>query len=600
MQQLRSRWVTATALLAGLSLAAPAAAQVGAVGTDTAVVVADPGDVRGSARAAQARFERARERHLPRTFGSYGGDCDEVVGRLCTWFGEGEWEPTPDSPELIDLRHALVAELDSLQRLSPEDGWIAGQRAWYRAEGGDWGGALGVARSCQSERWWCDALAGFALHGLGRYEDAGGAFERALSGMDPERAREWRMLEHVVDGDTRSHLRDLERAGPEALERGLGWLWSLADPLFLVPGNDRLTAHYARWTVATLKDGARNPFRMSWGDDLEELTVRNGWEIGWERSPSRTLGGPFSITGHRHPEAREWMPAPAALTTPAQVEADDFLAARRRPRSLYAPPYAPVILPMDGRLMVFPRGDGAVVVATAFLPADTTYHADHEHGRPWLEPGDQAGMADRAGLFALPVDGGLMRERRVDGSTTGTLLLELPVGAYVVSIESWSPELRRGGRLRKGLELRPVPEDIAALSDILLLEGDRPAPTSLEESAPYALTLARLRPGEPLAIAWEIAGLGFRPETLRLAVSVERTDRGVFRRLGEFFGLAERPASLALSWEEPGPDRPTTVFRHLALDLPPLDPGEYEIILTLSTAGRTDAVARSAFTVVDP
>ena len=592
--------VALTGLVCLAGAAVPARAQVGAVGTDTAAIVADPGDVRGSARSAQARFERARERHMPLTLASRGGDCDEVVGRLCTWFGPGEWRPTPEPEELRQLREELLAQLDSLQRLSPRDDWIVGQRVWYRAEGGDGEAALATARACGAEAWWCDALEGLALHGLRRYGEGQAAFERALEGMDEDKAREWRLLEHVVDGDARDWLRDLERAGPDSLKAGLDWLWRLADPLYLVEGNDRLTAHYARWTVATLKDGARNPFRMSWGDDLAELTVRHGWELGWERSPSRTLGGPFTITGHHHPEAREWMPSADALTAPATVAGEDFLANPRRFRSLYAPAYAPILLPMEAQLAVFPRTDRTLVVGTAFLPEDTTYHADHDHERPWLEAGDQAGLPDRIGLFAVPVGGGHPTGRRHEGSTEGALLLDLPVGAYVVSAESWSPEQRRAGRLRLGLGPRPVPPDVAALSDILLLEGGRPEPASVEDALPAALPRARITPDQPLAIAWEIAGLGFRPETLQLEVSVDRTDRNVFRRIGEFLGLSERPPSLALSWEEPAPDHPTHHFRHLDLDLPELAPGTYEITLTLRTQGRSDAVTRRSFEVVEP
>ena len=583
-----------------LGLPSSGVSQVGALGTDTAVIVADPGDVLGGARSAQARFERRRERHLPFTFASAGGACDEVVGRLCTWYGEGEWRPAPEADEVRVLRQELLAALDSLQSLSPGEGWIVGQRVWYRAEGGAWDGALATSRGCAAEVWWCAALEGFALHGLERHVEAEAAFRRALAAMDPERARAWRLPEDAVHGDVHERLEELERAGPDSLAAALRWLWRLADPLYLVEGNDRLTEHYARWTVSTIKEDARNPFRMGWGDDLEELTVRHGWELGWERSPSRALGGPFTITGHKHPEAREWMPSANAFAAPTSTAPGDFLADRRRPRSLYAPPYAPVILPLEGQVAVFPRVGRTVVVATAFLPEDTTFHAEHEHERPWLEPGRQAGMRDRRGLFAVTAGGGPVLERQEAGSTDGVLLLDLPPGGYVLSVESWSPERRRAGRLRLGLEPRPVPPDVAVLSDILLLEGGHALPASLEGAVPAALLRPEVAPDQPLAIAWEIAGLGFRPETLQLEVSVDRTDRNVLRRLGEFLGLSERPPSLALSWQEPGPSEPTQHFRHLDLDLPPLDPGTYEITLTLRTAGRSDAVSRRAFEVVEP
>ena len=581
------------------AVAVPVAGQVSVQGADTAVIAFDPGDVLGRARAAQATFERRRERHLPLTFASPGGSCDEVVGRLCTWYGEGEWAPKPESDEVRALRAGLLAELDSLQALVPGNEWVIGQRVWYRAEGGDWVGALATARACRADTWWCAALEGLGLHGLGRHREAEAAFERALAHMDPEIARRWRMPERAVDSDTWDLLRDLERAGPDSLELGLERLWRLADPLYLVDGNDRLTEHYARWTVATLKDGARNPFRLRWGRDLEELTIRHGWEIGWERSPSRSLGGPFGVTGHRHPEAREYMPSGKALAALATTPAEEFLADRRRPRSLYAPPYAPVILPMEGQVAVFPRIDRTLVVTTAFMPEDTSFHADHDHERPWMEPKDQAGVPDRIGLFAIPVDGGGVIERERAGSTSGALLLDLPVGGYFVSVESWSPQARRAGRLRRGIPRREVPADVAVLSDLLLLEGRGPAPASLQEALPAALSRAEIRPDQALAVAWEVAGLGFRPESLELELSVDRSDRNVLRRLGDLLGISERPPSLAVSWEEPAPDHPTHLFRWLDLDLPPLDPGEYRITLTLRTAGRSDVSATRTFRVTD-
>jgi hypothetical protein len=585
-----------------LALAAPSwvTAQVSVTGADTLVVVADPGDALGAARSLQAAFERARERHLPRTLGSHGGPCDEVVGRLCSWYGEGEWYPTPEPEGLRELRRELVAGLDSLQGLIPADSWVLGQRVWYRGEGGDWSGALVAARGCGPvPPWWCAALEGLALHGLHRYLEAEGAFGRALGGMDPELALEWRVPDRTVDPDGRGILDAAVTAGDETLKVVLERLWWLSDPLYLVEGNDRMTAHYARWTVATLKDGARNPYRLSWARDLEELTVRHGWEIGWERSWASTPGAREGITGHKDPEGRDYLPSGRVLADPTAATSSDLGADRRRPRSLYAPPYAPVLLPMDGQLALFPRGDRIAVVATHFLPTDTTYHVGHDHPRPWMETADQAGISDRIGLFAVPVDGGARVADHRLGSSEGALMIEVPAGAWVVSAESWSPERRRAGRSRIGFERAPVPSDVATLSDLLLISPTEVPPTSLQGAVPYALRAPEIDEGQGLAVAWEVAGLGLRAETLRFEVGVERTDRGLFRRIGEAFRLAARPVSVALSWEEPGPDRPTHHFRSLDLGLPPLEPGDYVVTLTLRTAGRDDVASRRTFRVVE-
>jgi hypothetical protein len=574
------------------------AAQAAVAGDDTVVVAAEPGDAHGAARSLQAAFERMRERHFPLTFASIGGPCDEVVGRLCTWYGEGEWVPEPEPEAVRSRRRDLLRQLDSLQAIIPSDAWVLGQRVWYRAEAGDWAEALAVAHRCgAAASWWCAALEGLALHGGQRFVEAADAFERALAEMDPGQALEWRVPDRAVDREARGILEGAVRAADGTLDVVLGRLWALADPLYLVEGNDRMTAHFARWTVATLKEGARNPYRLRWGRDLEELTVRHGWEIGWERSRGRVPGAPDDIIGHKEQEGRDYLPDGRALADPSMATAADFVAGRGQPRSLHAPVYAPVLLPMGGQVALFPRGDRVTVVATHFLPEDTTFHAQHEHARPWMEPGDQADAPDQIGLFALPLDGGPRVEARRVGRSSGALMIDVPAGAWVLSAESWSPSRRRAGRLRLGMERAPVAPDVATLSDLLLLQRTEVALHSLEAALPHALPAPEVGREGGLAVAWEVSGLGLRAETMRFEVIVERTDRSLVRRLGELFRLTTRTATVALSWEEAGPETPGPLFRHLDLATPPLAPGMYTVTLTLRTPGRSDAVSRGAFRV---
>ena len=568
------------------------------MGPDTAVAVSDSSDLRSVARAAQARFENRRLYQLPRTLDSHGGPCDEHVGRFCTWYSEGEWFPVPERREIVDLRAELLVTLDSIQDLLPGDGWVLGQRVWYRSEGGDWSGALEASRECPSvEAWWCAALQGFVLHGMGRYSRSLASFERSLTLMAPDDAFEWRVPLRAVDDAARDRLDDLRDVPPDSAADVLRKLWAFADPLFLVEGNDRESAHYARWTVSEIRRNARNPFHIRWGKDSEELTVRHGWEIGWERAPAVGTATADNVIGHKHPEGRDYMPPGDALTVLETMTDEDLQADKRRPRSLYAPGYAPVLLPMESQVAVFPRSQGVVVVATHYLPEDTTYHAGHRHDLPWMEAGEQGNMPDRAGLFLLSEDGRRMTLARSEDASEGALMLEADPGSYLLSAEAWSPRLRRAGRLRRGLALAPATEDVAALSDLLMLRTTSVVPETLTEALPLALPKASIRPGQAFAIGWEVGGLGFGPETLSFEVSVARTDRGVFRRIGEFFRLAERPRPLALSWQEPGPAEPTHHFRYLNLDLPNLEPGEYEIRLVLRTSGRTDVGSTRSFSV---
>ena len=590
----------AGALLA-LGLPAASMGQVATGVRDTTILVADSSDLRSHARAAQARFERSRTRHLPATIETFGSVCDEHVGRFCSWYEEGDWYPTPESPQIRELRVDLLATLDSVQAGLPGDDWVLGQRVWYLSEGGQWDKALHAASECGgAQPWWCAALEGFALHGLQRIPEAESAFARALRQMEPGQALEWRLPRRAVDSESSgllSDLGDIAEVAPDSIDGVLGRMWRLADPLYLVDGNDRLTAHYARWTVSTLRERARNPFHIAWGRDMEELTIRHGWEIGWERSPRGNFASLDNVIGHKHPEGRDFMPSAGALREPGLASSEDLRPDRSRPRSLYAPAYAPVMLPMNGQVAIFPRGPEMVVVSAYFLPEDTTRHAEHRHAIPWLEAGDQAGQPQRAGLYLIPVDGGRPRNVRDIGSDSGVLSVTVPVGAYVVSVEAFSPGLRRAGRERFGLARSNVPDDVAALSDILLLAPMSTPPEQLEEAILFALLKTELLPGQSFAIGWEVSGLGFRPESMRFTASVRRSDRNPLKRIGDFLGITNRPEPLRVSWEEHGPDQPTHVFRYLNLDLPRLDPGDYQITLTLETSGRSTSTTTRSFKV---
>jgi len=605
MQVLMDRRASGRASLAlsallGMVLAGPLGGQVLRRPPAPSEEPVDSSDLRNAAKRAQAAFERRRVRLLPPTgFGvGYGGECTEIVGRFCVTSEDGYWSPPPEPEQLTQAREKLLVELDSLQRLVSGDGWLLGQRVWYRGEAGRWEDALTAARSCgDAEPWWCAALEGLAYHGLGRYVEAEEAFGRALSLMDPRRARQWQEPRRALDRDA---WKVLDRAEGQEREATLDRLWMLADPLYLVSGNDRLTGHFARWTVATLREGARNAHGIRWGRDLEELMVRHGWAVGWERVRSRSLTQqPDAVVAHDHPEGRSFLPVGSGLEDPAHAGSEDFLAERDRVRSLYAPAYAPVFLPMDGQVAVFPRTDSIVVVATHFLPADTTERRGGSDSRPWLEAGDQAGRPDRAGLFLVPVGGGAPLSR-VEWAADGVSVLPAPAGAYVVSVEAWSPPARRAGRLRMGLARDSTPPDVPTLSDLLLVRGGGPEPVTLRAAAQGALLRPQVLPGDEVALVWEMGGLGWRPETVTYALVVERRDRGILRRLGQRLGLVDAQRPLSLSWSEPGPERPRILLRRVALAFAELNSGTYRVRLEAQIPGRATLRSERVFVVPDP
>ncbi len=580
-------------------------------GVPDVVQQADSAEILAAARKAQASFEWERLRSSPLAWTDPSGPCEDL-GRICLRGGRDDWRPTPESPRLTERRERLLARLDSAGARLPGDGWILGQRVWYRAEAGRWSDALASARACGGvDPWWCAALEGLALHGLGRYEEASRVFGRALAIMDSSRAAAWRIPSRALDREARDLL---EHAPPDSLRPRLRRLWILADPLYLVPGNDRATEHYARRTVAHLREDAHNPYGLSWGSDLQEALVRNGWEVGWERArrsdPLFRQGGAI---GHSAPEQRRYLPTGDVLSEPVRAGPTDLEARQteRRslyssgalrseeapPRSLYAPAYAPVLLPIEAQIAVFPRGDRFIVVATTYLPADTSSGEEGVGAAPPLAPDPFEEDSDRAGLFLVPLGSEGTPLRTVSGHTEARFTLEAPAGRYILSAEAWSPGERRAGRYRAGLEVDPRPRDVAALSDLLLLDSTGPEPHALRDAVGRALVSTTIERGQRIAVAWELTGLGWRPEDVTYRLSVDRRGRGLFGRASRWLHLTGGDPPLSLSWSEPGPSRPGPGFHWLALELPELKPGRYRVRLEARISGRSTLVSTRGFQV---
>ncbi len=561
----------------------------------------DSSDVLGEARSVQARFERQRRHFLPWADGGGGGPCEERVGRFCMWHsGDDGWQPVADTPEMVALREGLLAGLAELAVEIPGDTWILGQRVFYLAEAGRWSEAGDLARACGAQPgWWCAVLEGFSSHGAGDHEEALAAFERGFAGMDPEAARAWRDPDLLLDGKARDLFDDAAHGEWDTL---LAWFWLLADPLYLMPGNDRKTEHYARWTFSELSDRARNPHGMRWGSDLEELTVRYGWEKGWERHrPSvglvRRDGG---VIGHVLPQSREFVPPGTVLERPWQIEPGAW-GPDEHPRSSHVAAYSPDLSAGVGQVAVLHRGDSMRVVAATRLPGasdspatgssppDAGSSNGPEGPLPWAQPVSLAGP-DRVGLFLIDPDGRISEARRV-GEGVGVLTLSVPAGSYFMSLEAWAPSDGRGGRIRHGIMTDTVPTDLATLSDLMVLDRAAAAQQRLDEAMPFMRPSLGLVAGQEITVAWEIFGLGWRHEDVDFEVSVSRERDGVLGRVGRWLGLADgADGPLRVGWSEPGPSERGPWFRSVDVDIPELEDGVYVLRLEVSMRGREPLV----------
>jgi len=532
-----------------------------------------------AARHAQARFESYRIDHLPWTDADGRAEpCDERVGRFCFWYDPSDaWRPAPEAPAIQRARLELVRALDSLAALLPGDGWIAGQRVRYLVDAGDTAAAMDAARACRAAAWWCAALAGYALHEARRYATADSAFGAALAAMPAERRCRWTDLSVLLD-DLRGTYHRLSCAGRDSLARRIWWL---ADPLYLVPGNERRTEHFARHVLNALQDDARPPDGVRWEGDSRELLLRYGWPAGYERerpSPVDIMEGNRSVMAHFAPHSRDFMPPARFVLSPDAIRQDAWDLDPARPVSSYAPPYATTFHELPHQVAVFRRADAIVVVASYDVRA----------------PEDSAAQAERirqvqaALVLQRSPEARRVMVRGTGATPTGVLLAFAPAESTLVSLETLdTADSTRAARARFWLPVTPHDSGVT-LSDPLLFRVERPdsLPSSLPEAVGAALGSAGVDPGERVGVFWETYGLASHPEPFRVTLTLTRESASFLRRIAEWTGLA-RPEDryVSLSWDEP-PVGSLVYPRALALALPGATPGRYVLEITLKMQGQ--------------
>jgi hypothetical protein len=198
------------------------------------------------------------------------------------------------------------------------------------------------------------------------------AFSRALEAMDPERAREWRDPYPLLEYPASRWLRNPGELAPaEAVDR----FWRLADPLFLTPGNERLSEHYARSFAPTLYDNTALTMGLPWGSSFEQLLIRYGFIAGWEQVPPQ-MGetGIRKVVEHHHPESRGLLPPFEALEDPAGLPEGVWVPDDERPRTASAPVRAPLIAEGQAQSAVLRRDGQLLILASYGVPTDTVLH----------------------------------------------------------------------------------------------------------------------------------------------------------------------------------------------------------------------------------
>ncbi|HXV85879.1 MAG TPA: hypothetical protein VD793_04225 [Gemmatimonadales bacterium] len=542
----------------------------------------DSARVLDAARSAQAEFERIRRDYAPSVLGGGGGRCDEVVGRFCFWHGgDDDWDPPPEHARIVAGRGRLIRRLDSLGGLSPGDEWIVGQLVRYLVEAGRLEEATATAGSCRATPWWCGALQGYVHHAAQRFARADSAFASALA-LAPQALRcDWNdlsvILEHVPRAYRRASCAD--RADLEAR------LWWLADPLYLIPGNERRTEHYARRVLGRLQDRARSGHDVRWGSDLDQLLVRYGWPVGWERDASRGhAGAGTSVISHHAPRARAFLPPRGVAEEPGTLVPEDWDLDPARPRSNYAPAYARWFDPLkDAQVAWFRRQDSAVIVA-AFDPRNADANAVE---------GQRPGKSAEAALVFAPAPPAPATVGRDAGIGPFRLSVTVPWAPGVVSLEALTQgDSARAVRTRWWL---PMAADMGlAMSPPLLFDpGDQDSvPGTLEELFPRIRPSSVVQPGDRLGVYWETRNWGTQA-TAHVTVTVARAGASWLSRAARTLGLGGAdPPAVSLGWTENLNDSGGVMARSLVLGLPEGPGGAYLLRIEMRVGADTATAER--------
>jgi hypothetical protein len=547
------------------------------------LTAADSARLVARVRSAQARFERLRRNHFPWTSDSWGGECDERVGRFCLRHDDDDddWEPPPEPDAVQQGRARLISDLDAAAALLPGDEWIVGQRVRYLVEASRYPDAQTAAAECRvADRGWCAALAGFVHHTTGDWERADSAFAAALRFFPPREHRRWTDLSPVIgDGGWRSYRRasDAER---DSLERRFWWL---ADPLYMVPGNDRRTEHFSRLVMDRLQDRAKSADGVSWGSDLRELLLRYGWPVGWERVRPRTPGlGDISIVSHYPPKGRHYLPSAEHVENPYAIPPDGWPLDVKRAHAEYTPAYASTVELLEHQVAVFPRGDSVVVVG-AYTLGETTVAADARVEAALILARDE---------LSAPV---ITRSAGVGAG--GVLHMTAAATPMLLSLEALVPDGDRAARIRYGIRPSALPPDVPGLSDLLLLNDSDGLPGSLSEALPWVRGTTTVRSAERVVLYWELTGVGADTELLDISMVLTEARRGWVRRLAERTGIVRQERPIRLRWQEAPPDERGTISRSVAVELPDLPRGAYILELSVAIQGREPITASRTITV---
>lgn len=587
-----TRRLLTTVLFTGAVMSVPAAmsaqaatggAASGAAAADTTRAVSRSADpLRGTpatisglgaeARTQQDAFERSHRLGLRFYNGGADATCEVPLGRICYWNNNGDVPPPAERADARLEREQLLDILARAQAENPKDDWVSGMRVRYAVEGQQPDVALTAARACAGTAWWCAALQGLALHNLNRHADATAAFDRALAEMPEAQRCVWTDLTMWLDPAMHANYKALGCAGrgPENTR-----ILRLAQPLWMLPGNDIQNEWYSRFTVSRVHSLGRIPYDLQWGDDLLESQLRYGWPMAWSvQNGGAADPRPPQVIGHEPTPSYDFMPALSAIANPTGATASDWDPNRKKARMRYATRYAAGFGALPHQFARFRRGGDTTILAGG-------YRLMRE-----LEMGRAPYTA------ALTLDGfdGRPPVQVIKDSVAANGALLVPFSSRMLaSVEVLAPVGKRAARVRNTVE--PLPRE-TRLSDYLLLQRGDASPTpTLERNAEQAYGSTEIEGGTTIGIYWEMYRPASPSAPLQVSLRATRLGASFFQKLGSSIGLSKALTPVSIKYNDNG--RPDGgAGRSLTLNFPSVPAGDYQLTLMVSGAGGTDSTTQ--------
>jgi len=495
-----------------------------------------------------------------------------------------------DRDEYLEERAGLITRLDSAAidiaealGLGGDLMWVEGQRVAFRLAERKFDEAEEVARACIAADWWCAALRGYIAHLQHDYEAAEREYRASVAVMPKDIRLRWTSLHPVYAFDG-----DYEKIADACKELPLTHpIWTLWDPLFTMPGNDRMTEHFARHTAVRLRNDALDaiePGRMPFHDT--ELIQRGLWD-SWmyvaspvqeqqrgrpERTSVRSNNTTraYAIRPRWEHSGLRFLPSLDMAKAPFSTTSSDWRVSVDNGADQYRPAYGTVRSFDAVAAWLFREGTGVLLV----------------QGKPDAPPRAGARWAtvlwDGIEYHAFDVQ---------QRDSVFTTIASLPLAGLVVSMEAILPD---SGALRARLGSTPPALDTMRVSDLILVREDPGPAPSPDDVATLMLPVWEWRRSDgPLRLYWEYY---LPPEVTSadLRLEVLQQAGGIWNAVTSVFGAT--PEMRSLSWtDELAPTREPFRGRSVAVDVGSLPSGNYRLALSVTAGDLPPVTIERAF-----